>query len=319
MPEYTSSPAPVEAPSSGASSRTATRIAPPRGVPLREDVRRGGETPFERVLRGALERRTREASFYHRVVRPTLQGLADRCNTLYKNANLDAVRFRLLRAGFPYGLRARDFVFIKFVLLVVVPIILMADIPLLMLVSGMEVSWLTGLWILIPGVWLGWRIPDIWLAIITKKRQTEMQLALPDMIDLITISVEAGLGLYAAIQRVAMRFANPLSDEFLRSLQEVRLGRTNAEAMRDLVRRADVEDLTMFISSLIQAETLGVPIANVLRAQSDRLRDKRRQRAREQAQKAPLKMLFPLVIFIFPALFVVILGPALIRVLSSGY
>jgi tight adherence protein C len=193
------------------------------------------------------------------------------------------------------------------------------DIPILMLLAGIQISWLLGLWILLPGIWLGWRLPDIWLAVKIKKRQFDIQIALPDMIDLITISVEAGLGLYAAIQRVSMRFPNPLSEEFLRSLQEVRLGRTNTEAMRDLVRRADVDDLTMFISSLIQAETLGVPIANVLRAQSDRLRDKRRQRAREQAQKAPLKMLFPLVIFIFPALFVVILGPALLRVLNSGY
>ena len=236
-----------------------------------------------------------------------------------KNVNFDAIRFRLMQGGFPYGLRARDFFFVKLVLMVVIPIILMVDIPLLMLATGMEVSWLVGLWIILPAVWLGFRLPDIWLAIIIKKRKFEIQIALPDMIDLITISVEAGLGLYAAIQRVSMRFFNPLSEEFLRTLQEVRLGRTNTEAMRDLVRRADVEDLTMFISSLIQAETLGVPIANVLRAQSDRLRDKRRQRAREQAQKAPLKMLFPLVIFIFPALFVVILGPALLKVMDSGF
>lgn len=312
MPEFSATPPTSE----GSSPHGATRHAS-RGVP-REDLRQR-ETPFERILRDALERRAKEKSFLHRVVRPGLQRMADQSVSLMKNADMDAVRFRLLRAGFPGGLRARDFVFIKFALLVAIPLILLVDIPLLMLATGLEITWLTGAWIIVPGLWLGWRLPDIWLAIVTKKRQFEIQLALPDMIDLVTISVEAGLGLYAAIQRVSMRFINPLSEEFLRTLQEVRLGRTNTEAMRDLQRRVDLEDLTIFISALIQAETLGVPIANVLRAQSDRLRDKRRQRAREQAQKAPLKMLFPLAIFIFPALFVVILGPALIRILDSGF
>ena len=312
MSEFSSSTPPSDG---AASARSAPRSAP--RVP-REDMRRG-ETPFERVLRDALERRAREKSFMHRVVRPNLQRFADQSSALMKNADMDSVRFRLLRAGFPGGLRARDFVFIKFVLLVVVPLILLVDIPLLMVFAGWDITALSILWILIPGLWLGWRLPDIWLAIVTRKRQFEIQLALPDMIDLITISVEAGLGLYAAIQRVSMRFFNPLSEEFLRTLQEVRLGRTNTEAMRDMQRRVDLEDLTIFISALIQAETLGVPIANVLRAQSERLRDKRRQRAREQAQKAPLKMLFPLAIFIFPALFVVILGPAFIKILDSGF
>jgi tight adherence protein C len=273
------------------------------------------DTPFERVLRQAMERRTKQASFGNRVLRPTFQSLADKSIALMANVDQDAIRFRLMQAGFPAGLRARDFFFLKLVLMIAVPLILMIDIPLLMLVSGLEISWLTGLWILLPGIWLGFRGPDIWLAVLTKRRQFEIQLALPDMIDLITISVEAGLGLYAAIQRVSQRFSNPLSEEFLRSLQEVRLGRTNAEAMRDLMKRANVDDLTMFISSLIQAETLGVPIASVLR----RLRDKRRQRAREQAQKAPLKMLFPLAIFIFPALFVVILGPAILKFMDTKF
>jgi tight adherence protein C len=314
MPEFTSpsQPEPMMTPP------PEPRRQLPRPVQNRPDVRTG-ETPFEKVLRDAIERRSQEASFYHRVVRPALQRLSDRSSNLMKNANLDAIRFRLLQAGFPHGLRARDFMMLKIIGVATMPFLAMVYLPIL--------SWIMGVifppyiyigWIVLFA-WVGFRAPDIWLAVLTKQRRMEIQLALPDMIDLITISVEAGLGLYAAIQRVSMRFTNPLSEEFLRSMQEVRLGRTNTEAMRDLVRRAEVEDLTMFISSLIQAETLGVPIANVLRAQSDRLRDKRRQRAREQAQKAPLKMLFPLAIFIFPALFVVILGPAFIKVLNSGW
>ncbi len=294
--------------------------SPPRsGGPTGHDGMNADATPFERVLRQSAERRARESSLVNRLFRPAIQKLADRTESIYKSANLDAVRFRLLRAGFPGGLRARDFMALKLVGLCLVPAMMTVYIPILGMITGWKFHPLAWLAVLTLSGWLGWRTPDIWLAIVTRKRQTEIQLALPDMIDLITISVEAGLGFYAAIQRVSLRFVNPLSDEFLRSLQEARLGRTNMEAMRDLMRRADVEDLTMFISSLIQAETLGVPIANVLRAQSERLRDKRRQRAREQAQKAPLKMLFPLVFFIFPALFVIILGPALLRAASSGF
>ena len=295
------------------SSRTSSSFSSTRG-----DIR-ASDTPFERVLRQSTEQRTQESSFSSRIFRPALRRIADASLGLTRNANLDPVRFRLLQAGFPYGLRARDFMALKLVGLCLTPLLITIYLPILSAITGSSIPiiwWLIGL---VLSGWTGWRAADIWLAITAKKRQAEMQMVLPDMIDLITISVEAGLGLYSAIQRVSMRFDNPLSEEFLRLLQEVRLGRTHMDAMRDLMRRADVDDLTMFISSLIQAETLGVPIANVLRAQSERLRDKRRQRAREQAQKAPLKMLFPLVFFIFPALFVVILGPALLRAMGSNF
>jgi len=283
------------------------------------DDARSGDTPFERVLRDSSERRSQDSTFMNRVLRPMLQRVADLSVGLTQKTNLDAVRFRLLQAGFPHGLRARDFMALKLVGLCLVPLMVIIYIPILTAITGAQAPFWIWFLALTLSAWLGWRVADIWLAITAKKRQFEMQMVLPDMIDLITISVEAGLGLYAAIQRVSMRFENPLSEEFMRVLQEVRLGRTHLDAMRDLMRRTDVEDLAMFISSLIQAETLGVPIANVLRVQSERLRDKRRQRAREQAQKAPLKMLFPLVFFIFPALFVVILGPAALKFMSSGF
>jgi tight adherence protein C len=159
-------------------------------------------------------------------------------------------------------------------------------------------------WTMGMGAFYGFKAPDIWLSMTIKRRQTEIQLFLPDMIDLITVSVEAGLGLDGAIQRVAGRFPNALSEEFQRSMQEVRLGRTRVEALRDMAKRIDVPDLSAFITALVQADLLGISIANVLRVQSERLREKRSQRAREQAQKAPIKMVFPLVLFIFPSLFV---------------
>jgi tight adherence protein C len=166
----------------------------------------------------------------------------------------------------------------------------------------------------IIGCLYGFRMPDIWLGIKIKQRQNEIQMVLPDMIDLISVSVEAGLGLVAAIQRISERFNNPLSEEFLRTLQEVRLGRPQADALRDMARRVDVSDLSTLLTAIVQAELLGLAVANVLRVQSERLRERRSQRAREAAQKAPIKMTFPLVLFIFPALFIVILGPAMINI-----
>lgn len=279
--------------------------------------RKGGHStsPLERLLQ---QNNPRPASFSQRVLQPAVQGLADRTMALYDTTNLDNVRFRLMQAGFPMGLRARDFMALKLIGLCVFPALMTLYVPIIGIILQTTLHPLVWLWVILLGAWLGWRAPDIWLAAGIRKRKTEIQLVLPDMIDLITISVEAGLGLYAAIQRVSSRFANPLSEEFLRSIQEARLGRTNAETLRDLSRRVDVEDVSMLISALVQAELLGVPIANVLRVQSERLRDKRRQRAREQAQKAPLKMLFPLVFFIFPALFIVILGPAALRIMDTS-
>jgi len=289
--------------------------AAPHQPSLRGDRQNVG-TPYERVLRQAMQQRQREASFTHRVLRPIAERMTDQSSILMRNVNLDEIRMRLMRAGFPYGLRARDFVFVRWVNVVLFALLFLAWVPILSIAFGISSPFVYPVALLL-GVWMGYRFPDMWLASRIRQRQNAIQLELPDTIDLITISVEAGLGLYAAMQRVGQRFPGPLSEELLRSLQEVRLGRSHVDALRDLSRRVDVPDLTAFISSLLQAELLGIAIANVLRVQSDRLREKRRQRAREQAQKAPLKMLFPLVFFIFPALFVVILGPALIRFMST--
>jgi tight adherence protein C len=283
-------------------------------------ARRGDTTPFDRVMAPGLQKRQDEQSFLNRVLRPLAQRLTDPSSALMRNVNFDDIRYRLLRAGFPYGLRAQDFMLIKLlgtagsIFLFTVMVV-----PLANILWGIGYSPLVVLWGALLGAFYGFKLPDFWLSMTIRRRQSSIQIFMPDMIDLITVSVEAGLGLDAAIQRVSQRFANPLSEEFMRAMQEVRLGRTRVEALRDMARRTDVPDLTSFITSLVQAELLGIAIANVLRLQSERLREKRSQRAREQAQKAPIKMVFPLVLFIFPALFVVILGPALIQVLTTGF
>jgi tight adherence protein C len=281
--------------------------------------KRQSNTPFDRVMSAGSRRRPREEAFVRRVLRPWAERLTDQSSALMKNVRLDEVRFRLLRAGFPYGLRAQDFVLVKWVGAAVCAPLFMCLLPLLSLIFGFSANPLIAAWAVGTGALYGFKIPDIWLSMTIKRRQTQIQLFLPDMIDLITVSVEAGLGMDAAVQRVSSRFPNALSEEFQRAMQEVRIGRTRSEALRDMARRVDVPDLSSLVTALVQADLLGISIANVLRVQSERLREKRSQRAREQAQKAPIKMVFPLVLFIFPALFVIILGPALIIAMKSGF
>ncbi len=148
-------------------------------------------------------------------------------------------------------------------------------------------------------------------------RQHAILLQIPDALDLLTISVRAGLGFDAALAKVVEKLVGPLTDEFRRALAEVRMGKARRDALRDIVPRTEVTPLTNFIGAIIQAEQLGVSISKVLQVQSEQLRIERRQRAEEMANKAPIKMLFPLVGCIFPSLFVVILGPAIILIIKN--
>jgi len=157
---------------------------------------------------------------------------------------------------------------------------------------------------------VGYALPNVWLNGRVNGRKKSIVKSLPDAIDLLTISVEAGLGFDLAMQRVAEKWDNDLSREFARVLADIRLGKNRRDALRELTARTGVPDLSTFVAAVIQADQLGVSIAKILRVQSDQLRIRRRQRAEELAHQAPIKMLFPLVFLIFPAMFVVILGPA---------
>jgi tight adherence protein C len=161
---------------------------------------------------------------------------------------------------------------------------------------------------------LGYLAPNFVLANAVQRRKASIRQGLPDSIDLLTICVEAGLGFDAALAHVSKNTTGPLADELYWSLQEVQLGRGRNEAMRNLAARCDVPELSAFVLAMVQADVFGVSVANVLRVQAAEMRVKRRQLAEERAMKIPIKVLFPVLFCIFPALFVVILGPAIMRI-----
>lgn len=170
------------------------------------------------------------------------------------------------------------------------------------------------LFYLLIGAFGGYILPQFVLSRKLRTRQEQILIALPYSIDILSISVEAGMGFDAAVAYTMRKIKGPLTEEFHKTLNEIRLGKPRLEALEDLGNRTGVDDLKTFITAVVHASRLGGSITNTLRVQADSIRVRRRQRAQEQAMKAPIKIVFPLVLFIFPALFVVLLGPALVSV-----
>jgi tight adherence protein C len=169
----------------------------------------------------------------------------------------------------------------------------------------------------IVGGLAGFYLPDLLLYNAGLKRQQRIQRALPDALDMLTVCVEAGLGFDAALAQVARNTDGPLAAEFARALQEMQIGQARSEALRAMLSRTTVPELRVFVAALVQAGELGIPIAKVLREQAAEMRIRRRQRAEEQAQKVPVKIMFPLITCLFPALIVVVIGPGLLRIAHS--
>lgn len=163
----------------------------------------------------------------------------------------------------------------------------------------------------------GAMVPELSLSQQVTKRQLSIVRALPDVLDLLTVSVKAGLGFDSALLKVTEKMKGPLPQEMGQVLHEVKMGVTRRDALKSLAERTGVKELQSFVGTIIQADQLGVSISNVLQLQSEGLREHRRQVAEEKAMKAPVKMLFPLVLFIFPTLFIVLLGPAVLQIVKQ--
>lgn len=258
-----------------------------------------------------LEELELQRPFRERILLPAVRGLALRFGRFAPKQNHERLKQQLMEAGAPRGLGSTEFIGLRILLFFG----LGGFFLLLMLVSGG--SPLMTLGVPAAGGFVGYFLPASWLSRKTKERQTEIQRALPDAIDLLTISVEAGLGFDPALGRVIDKWDNALTREFSRTLSEIRMGASRRDALRELAKRVNVDDLNVFISAVVQADQLGVSISQVLRVQSKQMRQRRRQRAEEKAHKAPIKMIFPMVFLIFPSIYIVILGPAVPQIIEA--
>lgn len=258
----------------------------------------------------SLEDMELQRPFHERVLLPIAQSILAVLGKLSPQRGAEEAKKKLQQAGNPGGLTPIMFSGIRLALAAFLGL-LVGFITL----TSMET--MTALFYTAIMVMLGYLLPSFWLGMQIGKRKKSILKALPDALDLLTISVEAGLGFDVALQRVTEKWDDELSREFKRVLADIRLGRSRREALRDLGDRNEVEDLQTFVSAIIQADQLGVSMSKILRLQSDQMRLRRRQRAEAEAQKAPVKMLFPMVFLIFPALFVVILGPAIPRIMDG--
>jgi tight adherence protein C len=244
-----------------------------------------------------------------RVLGPLANSLGEKLSSLLPTKWVQALEKQLIAAGQPMTLRA-------YLALTVASFVLMCLFGLTMLSSGNFSGGLVplmGAGIAGAGLYL----PKFWLSTRVKGRQKMITKSLPDAFDLITTCVEAGLGLDAALGRVAEKVEGPFSDEMAITMKEISLGKLRRDALKEMADRCQIPDLSTFITAVVQAESMGTSIATVLRVQAEQMRIRRRQRAEQQAQQAPVKMIFPLVLCIFPTLFIVILGPAAITVYET--
>lgn len=247
--------------------------------------------------------------FADRVIRPAYQKITSFLGKATPHGITKALERTIAYAGSPNRMTASRLIAIMFMLALIVPAIYY-------MVQNLVGSYAQ------PGILLlltitGFILPWYLVLVKARARQAKIQKKLPDMMDLIFVSVEAGLGFDMALKRTTEKMPGPLSDEIRRALDEMNKGRDREEALRGIYHRTGVEDLSSFITAVIQSEQLGSNISNMLRVQSTSMRQRRRQRAEQAAMKVPVKLLFPLVFFMMPALFIVILGPAVIRIIDA--
>ncbi len=249
--------------------------------------------------------------FHERILLPIFNKIGDIASRFTPQATLESTTLKIEMAGNPMQMDPSFFLGMRFV----VAVFFGGAVFLVFALTSR--NWVQGLALSAIFLMIGFFFPQLWLSGRITARQKVVFRALPDALDLLTICVEAGLGFDAAMGKVNEKWDNDLALEFGRVLQEVRLGKLRREALRDMADRLGVSELTSFVAAVIQSEQLGVSMAKVLRIQADQMRVRRRQMAEEEAHKAPIKMIFPIALLIFPSILLVLLGPAALLLITS--
>jgi len=257
----------------------------------------------------SLEQIEMQQPFSQRVVLPFLRRIGEVSTRFTPQKVLQDTTRKLELAGNPGRVDAGTFLASRFVIAAIFG-------GLLLLVSILSPNkWALGQTVLVVFIFtvLGFFFPQLWLQGRINARQKDIRKAMPDALDLLTICVEAGLGFEAAMSKVSEKWQNELSVALLRAIREIQLGKARRDALRDMADRIGIPEMTSFVAAVIQSEILGVSLAKILRIQSDQMRIKRRQRAQEEAGQAPIKMILPLALLIFPSIFIILLTPAAIQ------
>jgi tight adherence protein C len=278
--------------------------------PLQERLAQFGE----REVPQSLEEIEMSLSFQDRVLLPMFRRLAGIVIKFTPQKQLDDTRHQLELAGLSGSVEPTTFFAIR--IGATIGLGLLAFVVFFVLSPSTAPS--QAMMYTAGGVGLGYFFPSLWLKGKISKRQDNIVKALPDALDLLTICVEAGLSFDGGMGKIYEKWDNDLAVGFGRVLREIQLGKLRREALKDMSDRMDVPDVTSFTAAVIQADQLGVSLSKILRIQSDQMRVKRRQRAQEKAHQAPVKMMIPMVLLIFPSLWIVLLGPAIIKLLNTN-
>lgn len=272
---------------------------------LAEFIQRGDVTSLEEI--------ELSQPFSERVLVPIIRRFGEFSARFTPQKAIQDTARKMELAGNPWPIDAATFLAIRFVLSLVLGGILSLVIYLFPLADQTN-----NFLVIFGGFFLGFYYPHLNLTRKITDRQSEIRKAMPDALDLLTICVEAGLGFEAAMSKVAEKWDNQLALAFQRTLKEIQLGKVRREALKDMSDRLGIPEMTSFTAAIIQSEQLGVSLSKVLRIQSDQMRVKRRQYAEEMAHKAPIKMIIPMALLIFPSILIIILTPAALQILGSG-
>jgi tight adherence protein C len=279
-----------------------------------------GMTVHQREVALSLRRARRVAMRNHREIE-TSRGLGERVLTplvgrlaaitmrLSPKTSPELVRARLISAGLSRTITPQAYLAIKSAT-AIVPVLL----GLVMFAGGARLG---AVMVGLGGLVVGFIAPEFVISSRVRRRQEDMRAELPNVLDLLCVSVEAGLGFDQALAKLSERMSGPLVDEFTLVLHEIRIGQSRAVALKSLAERTDVAEIGQFVRALVQADQLGIALSRILRVQSADMRMRRQLAAEEKAMKAPVKMLFPVVLFIFPAMFIVVLGPAGLSLMTT--